>query len=66
MKKDFVCQEDFGHKLLGVLSMFVVGRELCLLRVEVLHLLCACRFVEEVCINRMNHDKFLDNLSVTL
>jgi len=39
MKKDFVCQEDFGYKLLGVLSIFVVGRELCLLRIEVLHFL---------------------------
>jgi len=26
MKKGLVCQEDFGHNLLGVLSMFVVGR----------------------------------------
>jgi len=34
MKKDFVCQEDFGHKMLGVTSMFVVGRELRLFRVE--------------------------------
>jgi hypothetical protein len=27
MKKDFVCQDDFGHKIWGVMSMFVVGPE---------------------------------------
>jgi len=26
MNKGLVCQEDFGHNFLGVLSMFVVGR----------------------------------------
>jgi hypothetical protein len=30
MKKNLVCQLNFGHILLGVPAMFVVGRELCL------------------------------------
>jgi hypothetical protein len=38
MKNGLVCQLDFGHKIWGAVSMFVVGRELCLLRIDVLHL----------------------------
>jgi hypothetical protein len=34
MKKYFVCQEDFGHKIWGALPMFVVKRKLCLLQIE--------------------------------
>jgi len=36
MKKNLLCQLNFGHKLLGMQAMFVVGRELCLFRIETL------------------------------
>ena len=37
MKKDLLCQLNFSHKMSRVVPMFVVGRELCLLWIEVLH-----------------------------
>jgi len=37
-KKDIVCQGTLGHKMRGVVLMLVVGCELCLLRIEVLHI----------------------------
>jgi len=40
MKKDLVCQEagpSIGHKIFGAVSMFVVWRALCLLRIEVMY-----------------------------
>jgi hypothetical protein len=37
MKKDLLCQLNFSDKMSGVVSMSVVGRELCLLLIEVLH-----------------------------
>jgi hypothetical protein len=29
-----MCQDNLGHKKRAVIAMFVVGRELCLLRIE--------------------------------
>ena len=34
MAKDFVCQGNIDRKMRGVVPMFVVGSELCLLRIE--------------------------------
>ena len=47
MNKDILCQDYFDHRMCGVVSMFVVSRKLCLLRIEVLHFYLGWIFNEE-------------------
>jgi hypothetical protein len=38
MQKDLLCQLNFSNKISGAVPMSIVGRELCSLLIEVLHL----------------------------
>ena len=42
-----MCQEDFDNKMWGVVSMFVVGSEQCLLQIEALYLRRGWRFADD-------------------
>jgi len=45
-KTGILCQGNIHSEMRGAVTMFVVGRELCLLRIEVLHFRRSWLFVD--------------------